>query len=120
MKYILSSQTEQEILDYLWENKQWTSGAGFWVYFNEHGKVRKRQTVNTYLTRMVEKGLLVKNGTKYMYAFTKEEFEQKKAKEFIDTMYGGSLQNLVTALTGNKKINKKEKEDLKKYLDDLD
>lgn len=120
MKYVLTSQTEIDILNLLWEKKQWMSGADFWQYFNSHGKPCKRQPVITYLTRMEEKGLLVKNGKKYMYAYTPEEFEYKKAKELLDTMYDGSLKNLVAALTGSNKINRKEADELREYLDQID
>lgn len=118
MNYSLSD-TEQMILDRLWEIKKWTTGAEFWEYFNNKGKSAKRQTVNTYLARMTEKGLLVKNGTAYMYAFTREEFEEKKAKDVLDSMYHGSLKKFVAALHGTKKLNKQEKEELKAYLDEL-
>lgn len=119
MRYSLSD-TEQKILERLWDTKKWTSGAEFWEYFNSHVKLSKRQTVNTYLSRMTDKGLLVKNGTAYMYAFTKEEFERKKAEDIIDSMYHGSLKKFVSALNGTKKLNQQEKEELKVYLDELE
>jgi predicted transcriptional regulator len=47
---------------------------------------------------MTEKGLLAKNRTAYMYAFTREEYEEKKAKDVLDSMYNGSLKKFVAAL----------------------
>lgn len=114
------TKTEQDILELIWEKKQWMSGANFWEYFNSHGKACKRSTVCTYLTRMTDKGLLVKNGTKYIYAYTKEEFEEKKAIELLDTMYDGSLGNFLSALTAKKKLDEKETMELREYLDNLD
>lgn len=118
MNYNLSD-TEQMILERLWEIKKWTTGAEFWEYLNSKGRSAKRQTVNTYLARMTEKGLLAKNGTAYMYVFTREEYEEKKAKDVLDSMYNGSLKKFVAALNGTKKLNQKEKEELKAYLDEL-
>lgn len=118
MKYEISSN-EQDILEVLWTTGQWTSGADFWEYFNSHNKQCKRQTVNTYLSRMTDKGLLVKNGKKYMYVFTREEFEAKKAEEILNTLYDGSIKKFVSALTGAKKINNDEAVKLKKYLDEF-
>lgn len=115
MKFELS-KTEQDILDLLWERGQWMSGSNFWEYFNSHGKICKRSTVNTYLTRMTAKGLLVKNGTKYIYAYTREEFEEKKAREILDTMYNGSLAKFISAFTGRKKLTSEEACQLKEYL----
>ncbi len=119
MKFTLS-QTEQDIMGLLWQKKKWLSAADFWDYFNSNGKICRRQTIHTYLTRMEEKGLLVKNEKKYMYAFTEDEFEQRKAKELLDTMYNGSLKKLIVALTGNKKLSSEEADELKRYLDELD
>lgn len=113
------TNTEKDILELLWEKKAWMSGADFWDYFNQQGRNFKRQTVNTYLSRMTEKGLLVKNKTKYIYAYTREEFEEKRASEILDTMYKGSLKNFVVALTGNVKLSPDEAAELKDYLDSL-
>lgn len=112
-------EAEKEIMNILWAKKQWMSGAEFWEYFNANGKPCKRQTINTYLTRMAEKGLLVKHQRKYMYAYTKEEFDQKKANEVLD-MYEGSLKNFLSAITGGKKITHEEAEELRTYIDSLE
>lgn len=119
MKFNLT-QMEQDILELLWQTGSWTSGAEFWEYFNSHSKPCKRQTVNTYLTRMTEKGLLVKNKRKYMYAFTEEEFQGKRAEEVLNSMYHGQIKNFVAALGGFKKFSKEEVADLKEYLDQLE
>jgi len=119
MRYHLTKM-EEDIMELLWKNGKWMSGANFWEYFNHHGKPCERSTVNTYLSRMTEKGYLVKNGTKYIYAYTKEEFETKKAQEVLNVMYEGSLAKFVNAATGKKKISEKDAAELRKYLDSLD
>ena len=113
------SKTEQEILELLWERNQWMSGANFWEYFNKNGKECKRSTVNTYLTRMTEKGLLIKNGTKYIYAYGRKEFEEQRAAGILDDLFNGSLKNFIGALDGGKRISHEEAEELKKYLDQI-
>ena len=113
------SETEKSILELSWSRKCWMAGAEFWSQLNEQGRSFKRQTVNTYLSRMSDKGLLIKNKTKYIYAFTKEEFEEKRAAEVLNTMYNGSLKNFLTALTGNIKISPDEASELRNYLDKL-
>ncbi len=113
------SDTEKIILELSWEKKCWMAGAEFWSHLNERGGNFKRQTVNTYLSRMSDKGLLIKNKTKYIYAYTKEEFEEKRATEVLNTMYNGSLKNFLTALTGNIKISPDEAFELRNYLDKL-
>lgn len=105
---------------FFWKNKRWASGAELWEYLNRSGKNYKRQTVNTYLTRMADKGILTKNGTKYMYTYTEEQFEAERAREVLEDVYQGTLKNFFAALTGGVKITKEEKEELKAYLDSLD
>lgn len=119
MLFILS-ETEKNIMELLWDNQRWMAGSEFWEYFNANGKPCKRQTINTYLTRMVDKGILVKNDKKYMYVYTKKEWEERKANELLKNLFDGSLKKFVVALTGNKKISKKEAEELKEYLNKLD
>jgi len=119
MKFSMTKM-EQDIMNLLWSSGRWLSGAEFWDYFNNHGKICKRQTVNTYLVRMTEKGLLIRNGKKYMYAYSKEEFSSKKAWEVLDTMYNGSIKNFVTALTGGKGISKEDADEIRACLDSTD
>lgn len=116
MKFTLSNM-EKDIMELFWEQRKWMSGANIWEIFNEKGKEHRRTTINTYLTRMTEKGLLVKNGTKYIYRYSKEEFRQKQADEILENMYDGSLAAFISAFLGKKKINKEDSEALKKYLD---
>ena len=59
------SPNEQIIMDYFWERNEWLSGANMWEYFNKIGKAYDRSTVNTYLARMTDKGLLKKDKRKY-------------------------------------------------------
>ncbi len=113
------TNTEKDILELSWEMKCWMSGADFWNRLNGQGGNFKRQTVNTYLWRMSEKGFLIKDRTKYIHAFTKEEFEEKRALEILNTMYNGSLKNFISALAGNIKIGSNEQFILKHYLENL-
>lgn len=114
------NDSEKEIMSYLWKTGQWTSGAEFWAFFNQKGKVIGRQAVNSYLARMVDKGLLVKNGKKFMYVYTEAEYEQRRTKEILDTVYGGSTKKFLSAaLTGGKRLTKEEASELIELLNDL-
>lgn len=114
------SPNEQIIMDYFWERNEWLSGANMWEYFNKIGKAYDRSTVNTYLARMTDKGLLKKDKRKYIHAFTKEQLEQKKAEYILDTMYDGSLSKFLSALGGSKYIDTNENEELKEYLKNIE
>lgn len=111
------SPIEQIIMDLFWEQNQWMSGANVWTYFNQHHKPYERSTINTYLMRMTEKGLLIKKQRKYIYAYTKQDFEKKKAEEVLSVMYNGSLTKFLSALNGSKQLTDTEKYELEAYLE---
>ena len=50
----------------------------------------------------------------------KEEWDQKKANEIITTMFDNSLKNFIVAITGSRKLSKKEAEELKEYLSQIE
>lgn len=114
------TDTEKEIMFYFWKRGKWTSGAEFWRYFNSVGREISRQAVNSYLSRMVDKGLLIKHENKFMYAYTEEEFEQKRASEILDTLYEGSAKKFISAaLTGGKTLSAEEADELIELLNSL-
>lgn len=105
LKYTLT-QAEEEILGVLWQEKKWMSCSELVVHFNKTGKCWKRQTINTLLVRLMDKGFVVKNGRQYIYALTKEEFDSLKASELVETYYGGSLKRFISAFLGQDRTNK--------------
>ena len=57
---------------------------------------------------------------KYSYEakMTKEEYEQGLLKDFIKTIYGGSMPKLLSAFVGIHAISEEEAEEIKKILED--
>ena len=111
--------SEEEIMNLLWETKQWMTIKEMIGYFEKVGKYWKRQTINTFLAHLIEKGLVVKNGRKYMYAYSIDEYKTLNASVVLDSYYGGSLQNFVAALSGTQKLDYEEAEKLRTYLDNI-
>lgn len=116
------SETEREILEYLWENPQGVLSREILDYFNEvKQKDWKKQTLNTFLLRLAEKGLIEgkAQGAKKVYyaAYDAKEYEAKKAESILENSYGGSVRNFVMALTGGEKIDKAMADDLRKMLE---
>lgn len=115
------SETEKEILEYLWENPAGAKFREIMDYFNENKEKNwKKQTVNTFLLRLKDKGLIEgeSEGTKTVYhvVCSKEVYEMKKAESILENYYGGSVANFVMALTGGEKINKEVGDELRKLL----
>lgn len=116
------SETEREILEYLWENPQGVLSREMLEYFNEKKqKDWKKQTLNTFLLRLAEKGLIEgkAQGVKKIYqaVYDAKEYEAKKAESILENNYGGSVRNFVMALTGGEKIDKAMADDLRKMLE---
>lgn len=115
MKYNLSN-SEQRIMRILWTKQQWVTISDMMKILEPEGILWKRQTINTFLSRLIKKGLVIQNSRKYIFAYTEEEYKGLKAKELLND-YGGSLMNFVTALSGNNEIPTNEVEQLQKYLE---
>ena len=75
------SPTEKEIMEVLWKSEGMTNNEII-LYFKERGREWKRQTTNTFLTRLADKGLVTKTGHKYKAAYTKQEFETLRRATF--------------------------------------
>ena len=102
------SDSEALIMEYLWD-----AGRCFreiTKHLNEEvGKEWKKQTMNTFLSRLTNKGLISaevqRGGRVYSPTVTRTEFATGRAKQFLDKFYDGSLENFLTILNGGKKID---------------
>lgn len=120
MKYTLSD-AEQEIMESLWSGGKWLTAMEILELCNERtGKDWKRQTVNTFLTRLIAKGFVTKRGHKFIYTYTSDEVKCQEAVDMLDSQFDGSLYNFISAISGTKKINSDDAEQLKKMLEDLE
>lgn len=115
------SETELEIMQYLWKQKEPVLTVDLLAYFNkERGKGWKLQTLATFLVRLTDKGFLKSEakgrGTAHQPALTYEEYNQSKAKNILEAMYNGSIKNFFAALYGNTKLSQEEIAELKQWL----
>ena len=118
------SATEFYILQYLWTRETPATFAEIMVHFNEvEKKAWKKQTVNTFLSRLSQKGFLNidKSGKRAIYipSVSSKKFYENYAKEIVDDSYEGSLKNFICAFTKGRKLTGKEKEDLLAYIQTL-
>lgn len=103
------SGAELEIMQYLWDAEHGAAFAELLAHFNEtKGKEWCKQTLNTYLLRLSNRGLITreKAGSKTIYspAMTEPKYQQLCAEEVLKESYDGVLANFLAALTGNRKI----------------
>ena len=118
------SATEFYILKYLWSRETPATFSEIMTHFNEEEKKEwKKQTVNTFLTRLAQKGFLNidKSGKRAIYipSVSKKKYYEDYAQQIIEDSYEGSLKNFICAFTENHKLTSNEKEDLLTYVRSL-
>ncbi len=113
------SESEMEIMQVIWETASPMTTAYLLEVFSHKGW--KGQTIATFMTRLVDKGVLnvTKQGKANLYtaAISAEEYRQREAAHVIDSMYHGSLQDFLAAFYGGKKISSQEAQDLMQWFD---
>lgn len=122
IKYLISD-SEGIIMDYLWEQKEGKLFREIMEYLNvQCQKPWKKQTVNTFINRLTNKGLVVAENCggnkKYSPALNFTEYKQGEARNFLDVFYNGSVYTFLSTLTGGQKIDNKIADDLRRILEE--
>lgn len=113
------SAAEYEIMECVWALGRPVTGADV---MQALGSARgwKQPTVLTFLSRLVEKGLLQteKRGKlrSYTAAMTQEAYKNMETREFLTRLYGGSVQNLVACMASGDGISPEELSELRAWL----
>lgn len=115
------SPTEHEIMEFFWNAQTEYDFKELMQRFNEDGgKEWKKQTLNTFLSRLLDKGLLKRRmeGRKayYSYRIDRTQYEQEKAKEVLENGYEGKITHFLAALTGNNSIINADEQELIDYI----
>ncbi|MFJ8099877.1 BlaI/MecI/CopY family transcriptional regulator [Lysinibacillus sp. NPDC096212] len=116
------SETEEELMDFIWkQNRKFTSTELLDFFNREKGKQWKSQTISTFLTRLVDKGLLdVKREGRsnvYIPLLSLKEYKKKEAQGLLDKLYQGSVKNFLATLY-DEKVPSDELNELKKWFSD--
>lgn len=112
MKYELS-KTEQQIMDFLWECERPVKTGEIMDYFTESkGKEWKRQTLNTLLIRLEEKGVIKRRRGIVEAKYTRAELEHIECRDFINAKFDNKISSFVRAYIGEEPYSGKEAEEL--------
>lgn len=83
----------------------------------------KAQTMSTFLSRLVDKGLLrgerQGRGNRYTPALTEAEYHRLEARHIVDELYGGSLSGFLSALSGGQGLEREEVEALRAWFEEV-
>jgi predicted transcriptional regulator len=81
-------------------------------------------TVKTLLNRLLNKGALraKKDKRRYLYSpvLTREEWMATESRGFLDRMFDGRVAPLVSYFSQQKKLSRKDIDDLKRLIQELD
>lgn len=111
MKYDMSG-TEREIMEVLWEKGGQVPTKVIMNIFIERGKHWKRQTLNTFLTRLEAKELIRREHGLVEACFSKKEYQSKCCHEILEQSFEGKISNFLCAFYDGKTITKAEAEEL--------
>ncbi len=114
------SDSEMEVMKMLWRQKEGIKQSQLLDLFTKEGKEWKRQTLNTFLSRLETKGLVIRERGLVRAAVEEEEYNFSQAQNAIDNMYSGKLSNFVAAFIRRNAVNKEDLEELNVYLKELE
>jgi BlaI family transcriptional regulator, penicillinase repressor len=115
------SDSEMEVMKIIWANNGCVESA---LLKKELGEVKgwKPNTILTFLARLIEKNVITaeKRGkgkaSKYIALLSESEYKRYETKEFLETVYEGSIKSFITTLYDGGDLNKEEIEKLKKWF----
>ena len=129
MNEILLSDSEKEILEWMWKEDKEYSYRDFAAQFGEESeKGWKKQTLSTFLTRMEQKGVIsvrcegeerFKKRRYFKAALNRQQYDRERARHLLDSYFYGSLNLFMSAFSGGEKLSGKEADELRKFLEDM-
>ncbi len=111
------SEAEQEVMEKLWDQEDSIKQSRLLSLFEADGKEWKRQTLNTFLSRLEDKGLVQRENRLVKAVYSREEYYYMQMKEAIDHMYGGRLSNFVTAFVKKNEVDENDAKELMRILE---
>ena len=119
MEEILSlSDGEWKLMNLLWEDSPRTVAQLVKATANDTGW--SKATIFIMLGRMAEKGAVrVESGGRsklYYAAVPREQAAARETKEFLDKVYHGSLQLMVSSMAGQKALSQEDIDELYEIL----
>lgn len=110
------SDSELEVMRMLWKQTEGIRQSQLLELFNKEGKEWKRQTLNTFLSRLEAKGLVIREKGLVWAGCEEEEYSFEQAKAAIDHLYDGKISNFVAAFLKKNAISGEEMKELNEYL----
>lgn len=111
------SDAELEIMKVLWANEKPMTEKEIRAVI-EKGFDWKKQTTQTLIKRLVEKGAILREKQDVYYhsaAVSRDEVEKTWTVDLLNRVFGGNAKNLVSAMLNHDILSGGDMDDLKKY-----
>ncbi|EHD1272838.1 BlaI/MecI/CopY family transcriptional regulator [Listeria monocytogenes] len=113
------SKSELEVMKIIWDFGRAVQYANVAGKLEEKNYSWKKNTVLTFLTRLVEKNLLnvkkVGRKNEYYALVSENEYLERQTETFVEEIYEGDVKGLITNLVQNDLISPDELEDLQQF-----
>lgn len=115
-KIYSASEAELEVLEKLWDLEDGIKQSRLLALFEADGKEWKRQTLNTFLSRLEDKGLVTREHRIVRPTGSREDYHYQQIQHAINTMYEGQLSKLVAAFLKMDNVNESETKEMLRLL----
>ena len=109
-------EVQAAFADIIWTNEP--VGSGELVKICERELKWKKPTTYTVLRKLCEKGLFKNEDGVVTSVISREEFNASKSEKFIEETFDGSLPAFIAAFISQKKLSKKEADEIQKMIND--
>lgn len=114
------TEKEYGIMKYIWDNPEGITFSEIFTYANIGKNKSQKQTVNTHLCHLIEKGFVKAEGEdrRHLYypIFPRDEYDNMLASHVVEELFDGSLKKFVAALTSNRSLTSQEVSELKALI----
>lgn len=119
------TKTEYEVMDILWSTDQPLLLLEILDLIEEkYHRGWKRQTLCTYLSHLVDKGVIetYRKGRYFYYKaiISKKKYQEIETKHFMNYWFNNSISNFLSALTNSEIASEKERGRIEELIDELD
>lgn len=115
-KYYMS-EAERDVMEVLWTFPEGVNQSVLLKAVNAAGKDWKRQTLNTFITKLMEKGLVNRENRYVTAAMDKQAYGNWQIEEVVKEVYDGKISAFMLAFAKDQKLTKEDKEELEKLLE---
>ncbi|MBD5491454.1 MAG: BlaI/MecI/CopY family transcriptional regulator [Lachnospiraceae bacterium] len=111
------SDSELEVMEMLWKQGSRIKQTELLAVSVASGKNWKRQTLNTFLSRLESKGLVKRANRTVETIYSRDEYSYIQVKAAIDCLYDGQLSDFMLAFAQNNEITEKNAKELIRIIE---